>query len=136
MLRIVMTATLALGACADGEGAAPTEIAAVAAEETPMTSPALTEVDALVGDWTVDDGAGCQIRLGTGERERIAGAVGMEMMAADVTDCAGLDRVRGWRPIPMGLELTDEGGMAVAVFERSGDAVYRSTDGRFSLRRP
>ena len=139
MGKLIVAASLILAACADNHSGKASDLSASPApEDRPMTSPAMTEIDALVGAWRIEGpGGSCTVTLSSQDRPLTPGAAGTPMMAADFTSpCAGLERVRGWVPAPMAVALTGEDGMTVAFFERTGPDAYRSIDQRFSLTRP
>lgn len=98
-----------------------------------MTAPALTETAELLGPWTLSGPAGpCALGLVADDRPVTAGSPAAPMMEVRVAPGCGLD-IAGWRPIPLGLELTDADGRAVLTFERAASGGFRSTDQTWSL---
>lgn len=124
---------IALGLAAAG-CARPTE---AASEDAPMTSPLMPEAADLLGGWRLSGAAGpCEVELGSADAPLEVGSLAAPMRAlAFARPCPGLASARGWRPTPLGLELTDARGGAVAVFERVGPGRYRSIDGAWTLDR-
>lgn len=125
-----------LSAALFGLGAGCNEAAAPSPEESVMSSaPALTEAAQMAGVWTLSSQAeACEIRLSVEDLAPTPGSPAAPMMAAHVVDvCADAPQVRGWRPIPLGLELTDAQGMAVLIFEQADQNVFVSIDQAWRL---
>lgn len=99
------------------------------------SAPALPEPTQLAGTWTLAGEAGrCEVRLSLQDLGVTAGSLAAPMMAAHLSDgCSGATDIRGWRPIPMGLELTDAEGRAVLVFQQTGQGVFGSIDQAWRL---
>lgn len=99
------------------------------------SAPLMPEPASLAGAWRLDGPAGdCVVTLLQADRPLTAGSLGAPMMAAELA-CEGLDEVVGWRPVPLGLALTDAEGRSVVTFERTGASEYTSTDQTWRLSR-
>lgn len=90
--------------------------------------PVIPEAGTLAGDWRLSSAAGetCTLRLSTDGAELQAGSLAAPMLALE-GDCAWARELSGWRPIPLGLELTDAAGFAVMSFEQAGPGVLVSS---------
>jgi len=99
------------------------------------SAPALPGPEQLAGAWTLAGGAEqCEVRLSLQDLAVTAGSLAAPMMAAHLSDsCSGAPDISGWRPIPMGLELTDADGRAVVVFQQTGQGVFSSIDQAWRL---
>ena len=99
-----------------------------AAENGPMTTPVLPEPGALVGQWRLDVAAGrtCSLRLLREDRPLEAGSLAAPMLGVE-GDCPEVPSLAGWRPAPLGLELTDAAGFAVLSFEQVAPQEYLSS---------
>lgn len=125
-----------LSAALFGLGVGCNEAATPSPEESVMSSaPALTEAAQMAGVWILSSQAAeCEIRLSAEDVGLTPGSPAAAMMAAQIVDdCTGMPQIRGWRPIPLGLELTDADGMAVLVFEQSGPDAFASVDQTWRL---
>lgn len=99
------------------------------------SAPLMPEPASLSGAWRLaGPGGDCGMDLREANHPLAADSPGAPMMAADLA-CDGLAGVVGWRPAPLGLELTDADGRAVLVFEQTGPSEYTSIDQAWRLSR-
>lgn len=103
-----------------------------------LSSPALPRPAALAGRWSLGRaGETCPLGLLVDDHALTADSLAGPMMAVDIGDgCPAGIEIRGWRPIPLGLELTGADGMAVMTFEQVGPEAFRSIDQVWNLTRP
>lgn len=95
----------------------------------------MPEAASLAGAWRLrGPGGDCALDLRQTDRPVTADSLAAPMMAAELA-CDGLDSVVGWRPVPLGLSLTDLEGRAVLVFEQTGASEFTSTDQAWRLSR-
>lgn len=102
------------------------------------SAPLMPEPASLEGAWRIErDGAACDLMLGPAAEPLSADSVGAPMLAARTgDDCAGLEAIVGWRPAPLGFELTRRDGSTALFFEQTGPSEYRSTDQVWRIWRP
>lgn len=100
-------------------------------------APVLSEASTFAGDWRISGRAGdCLIRLLAEDEPVAASSLAAPMYAIEQsTNCPALGDIRGWRPIPLGLELTNADGAAVVIFEGVDAQTYGSIDQAWTLRR-
>ncbi len=91
-------------------------------------TPALPEVTALAGEWRLQtaEGASCLLQLLSEEQTLAAGSLAAPMNALR-SACPEVRGLAGWRPVPLGLELTDDRGFALISFEEVGEGQYLSS---------
>lgn len=106
-------------------------------EGPPMTSPRLAEASELSGVWrfTAPNGDVCRLTLSTDTTPLAAGSLAAPMHALDASECASLSAVRGWRPNPLGLDLTGADGLSLMTFERTAPDRLSDSRGRGDLSR-
>ncbi len=90
--------------------------------------PVIPEASTLAGGWRLEAASGeaCELRLGVDEAALEPGSLAAPMLALEGA-CAWAPGLAGWRPVPLGLELTDAAGFAVFAFEQTAEGVYRSS---------
>jgi hypothetical protein len=118
------------GGCGDGAMSEP--------EEPPTaTAPALPEAEALSGRWRVTrEGSSCEIGLSATNTSGLEADPGAPLLTARAAGpCPGLEAVAGWRPIPLGFDLTDADGRTLTVFEQIGPDRFRSIDQVWTMSR-
>lgn len=100
-----------------------------------QSSPRMAEPAELAGAWRLSGPqSSCRIQLATDEVPLEAGSLAAPMLGLTLEDgCDGVQTARGWRPLPMGLELDDARGFTVMAFDRAEGEMLRSTDGDWSL---
>ena len=93
-----------------------------------MSTPIIQDPGALSGAWRLElpDGSRCDIQLRDSAQALAAGSLAAPMLAAEGR-CHALPSLQGWRPAPLGLELTDAAGFAVLTFEQVGPQAYLSS---------
>lgn len=107
-------------------------------EDSPVTmAPALPEAEALSGRWrAAREGSSCEIDLAATNVSALEAEPGAPLLTArTVGSCPGLETVAGWRPVPLGFDLTDADGRALAVFEQIGPDRFRSIDQVWTMSR-
>ena len=107
-------------------------------EEPPTaTTPALPEAEALSGRWRVTrEESSCEIDLSATNTSGLEADPGAPLLTARaVGPCPGLEAVAGWRPIPLGFDLTDADGRTLTVFEQIGPDRFRSSDQVWTMSR-
>ena len=99
-------------------------------------TPAMPEAAELAGEWWLltAEGAECRLRLSTEDRALAAGSLAAPMMAVEGS-CPEVYGLAGWRPVPLGLELTDAQGFSLIGFEQVGEGQYLSSTSRARLSR-
>ena len=100
-------------------------------------SPVLPEAEALSGRWRVrSEGSSCEIDLAATNTSGLETDPGAPLLTArTVRPCSGLEALAGWRPIPLGFDLTDADGRALVVFEQIGPDRFRSIDQVWTMSR-
>lgn len=102
-----------------------------------MTTPAITPIEDLIGEWTLaDEEASCRIELVRSHHPRAAAEAPEWRVARPQADCAPrFARLTGWYPAPLGLVLTDEEGAALLIFEMTGSETFAASGGTTTVLR-
>lgn len=106
--------------------------------DPPMAmTPAMPEAAALSGRWRVTrEGTSCEVDLAATIVSGLDPDPGAPLLTAQaVGPCSGLEALAGWRPIPLGFDLTDADGRAIAVFEQIGPNRFQSIDQVWTMSR-